>query len=101
MSYQKIADRCRWENLGYRDGKPGTPEDVALRLAEYERFTASRDASLAFLRERLVVTDEMASRLIEAFAREQAGSPEGSCPTPQEQLRRCREALRFALAKAR
>lgn len=34
---QRIADLCRFELKGYRDGEPGTVADIEARLAEYEK----------------------------------------------------------------
>lgn len=46
------------------------------------------------------ITDDMAGRLLVSFAQDQAASAEGSCPTPQEQLARCRRALEAALDRS-
>lgn len=49
----KVADRCRWENLGYLDGTPGSIEDIQERLDTYERNTRLYMRSVRMLTERV------------------------------------------------
>lgn len=49
MTYQELADRCRHMNLGYRDGTPGTVDDIVQRISDLERFLRQSDHSIRYL----------------------------------------------------
>ncbi len=65
---QELADQCRWSNLGYQDGKPGTLEDIAERLETYERNTRLYIRSEQTLKERIGELEEQEPSLIEQAA---------------------------------
>jgi hypothetical protein len=48
-----FADYCRWANMGYRDGTPGTEADVRERVALLEWCAASYAKSLRNLHSRI------------------------------------------------
>lgn len=48
-SVAALADRCRWELKGYRDGEQSSVRDIADRLGEYERCVRGLHGSVQHL----------------------------------------------------
>lgn len=48
-----FADYCRWANMGYRDGQPGTEADVIERVRILETNCMSYARSLGNLHKKL------------------------------------------------
>jgi hypothetical protein len=52
MPYNAVvsfADYCRWANMGYRDGRPGTEADIAERVRLLEAHCQSYAKSVGNL----------------------------------------------------
>jgi hypothetical protein len=48
-----FADYCRWANMGYRDGNPGTEQDVKKRVSLLERGAESYARSVQNLHKKI------------------------------------------------
>lgn len=49
VTFQEIADWCHWCIKGYRDGEPGTAEDIRERLNRLEQFDRQNLARISQL----------------------------------------------------
>lgn len=39
QAFRQLADRCRHENLGYRDNQSGTIEDIQRRIDTQDKYS--------------------------------------------------------------